>query len=111
MAAATAVLAEDFGPASYDKKSDELVVTVYYEGTNPNHHFSIQWGPCRELIEQLHEPPRKIIEVDLVDDQGNDEAVKSYTQTVRIPLTGVTCRPSTVTLWIQPNSTTGIDIP
>jgi hypothetical protein len=108
---AAAVGAEDFGPVRYDPQGDQLIVTVLYDGTNPNHHFSVHWGRCRKHVEQVHEPPRKIIEVDIIDDQGNDAAVKSYTKTVKVPLAGLTCRPATVTLWTQPNSTTDIDIP
>jgi hypothetical protein len=114
MVTAAAAIADAFGPAHYDPKSDQLIVTMIYDGTNPNHHFSIQWGRCRELIEQLHEPPHKIIEVDILDDQGNDAAVKSYTKIEKIPLAGLSCRPSTVTLW-TPGGTSGIstnlDIP
>jgi hypothetical protein len=111
MVAAVAVMAEDFGPVRYDSKSNRLIVTVFYDGTNPNHHFSIHWGRCRTRVDQFHEPPRKIIEVDIIDDSGNDAAVKSYTKVVRVPLAGLSCRPATVTLWTQPGTTTSIDIP
>ena len=114
LATAAAEMADDFGPVHYDPKRDQLIVTVSYEGTNPNHHFSIQWGRCRELADQLHEPPHKIIEVDILDDQGNDAAVKSFTRIVKIPLTGLSCRPSTVTLWTPGGASgfsTSLDIP
>lgn len=112
MVIATAVvMAEDFGPVHYDPKSDQLIVTMIYDGTNPNHHFSIQWGRCRTLVDQLHEPAHKIIDVGVLDDQGNDAAMKSYTKIVRVPLAGLSCRPATVTLWAPPNSSTSIDIP
>jgi hypothetical protein len=109
--ATTVVMAEDFGPVHYDPKSDQLIVTVMYDGTNPNHHFSIQWGRCRDLVDQLHEPAHKIIDVGILDDQGNDAAMKSHTKIVRVPLAGLSCRPATVTLWAPPNSSTSIDIP
>ena len=112
--ATAAVMADDFGPVHYDPRGDQLIVTVFYDGTTPNHHFSIHWGRCRELTDQLHEPPHKIIEVDILDDQGNDAAVKSFTKIVKIPLAGLSCRPSTVTLW-TPGGTSGfstsLDIP
>ncbi|MGH8228091.1 MAG: hypothetical protein ACREU3_09350 [Steroidobacteraceae bacterium] len=112
MVIATAVvMAEDFGAVHYDPKGDQLIVTVMYDGTNPNHHFSIQWGRCHKIHDQLHGPARKIIDVDILDDQGNDAAMKSYTEIVRVPLAGLSCRPATVTLWAPPNSSTSIDIP
>jgi len=104
-------MADAFGSAHYDPKSDQLIVTMLYEGTNPSHHFSIQWGPCRKMFTQLHEPPHKVIEVEIVDDQGNDAATKSYTKVVRVPLAGMSCRPSSVVLRTQPNITISLDIP
>ena len=47
------VMAEDCGPVHYDPKSDQLIVTVMYDGTNSNPHFSIQWGRCCKLIDRL----------------------------------------------------------
>ena len=112
--ATTAVRADDFGAVHYDAERNQLVVTVLYDGTNPNHRFSIQWGHCRQLIDQLHQAPHKTIEVDILDDQWNDAAMKSFTKIVKIPLTGLSCRPSTVTLW-TPGGTSGfstsVDIP
>lgn len=112
MVIATAgVMAEDFGAVRYDRKGDQLIVTVMYDGTNPDHHFSIRWGRCHEIHDQLHGPARKIIDADVLDDQGNDAAIKSYTEIVRVPLAGLSCRPATVTLWAPPNSSTSIAIP
>lgn len=104
-------MADAFGSAHYDPKNDQLIVTMLYDGTTPNHHFSIQWGPCRKVFTQLHEPPRKVIEVDIVDDQGNDAATRSYSEIVRVPLAGMSCRPSSVVLWTQPDVTISLDIP
>ena len=109
--ATTVVMAEDFGAVHYDPKGDQLIVTVIYDGTNPNHHFSIHWGRCHKLHDQLHGPARKIINVGILDDQGNDAAMKSYTEIVKVPLAGMSCRPATVTLWAPPDSSTSIDIP
>jgi hypothetical protein len=109
--ASVPVMADAFGPVHYDPKGDQLIVTMRYDGTNPNHQFSIQWGPCRKIVDQLSEPAHKIIEVDILDDQGNDAAMQSYTKIVKVPLAGVSCRPSTVTLWTPPNISTSLDIP
>ena len=76
-----AVMADRFGPVRYDPKNDELIVTMIYDGTNPNHHFSIQWGGCK-----VAQPAKQIIELSILDDQRNDAATKTYTETVRVPL-------------------------
>lgn len=109
--ATAAVMADTFGPVHYDRKSDQLIVTMIYDGTNPNHNFSIQWGRCRKVVDQLHEPAHQIINLGILDDQGNDAARRSYTKTVRVPLAGLSCRPATVTLWTPPNQYTSLDIP
>jgi hypothetical protein len=101
-----AVMADEFGPVHYDPKSDQLIVTIIYVGTNPDHHFSIQWGQCRNLDEPGHPgepgvPPHEII-VSILDDQGNDAARTSYTKIVRVPLATLSCRPAKVTLWTTP---------
>ena len=106
-----AAMADTFGPVRFDSKSDAIVVTMRYEGTNPNHHFSIHWGPCRKLRDQLHGPAPKFIDLGVIDDQGNDAAQRSYTRTLRIPLTGMACRPATVNLWTSYNQHASIHIP
>lgn len=104
--AAAAASADDFGPVHYDPHSDELIVTINYAGTNPDHHFSIQWGECRKLYKlgqpgQLDDPPREII-VSILDDQFDDAAKRNYTRTVRVPLAKLSCRPARVTLMTSP---------
>jgi hypothetical protein len=100
MAAATVAMADYFGPVRYDPNSDQLIVTMIYDGTNPNHHFSIHWDPCRKL----HQPgaPAHQIAVSIVDNQGDDAAKKSYTKTISVPLAALSCRPARVTLLTAP---------
>ncbi len=109
-AAPAAVMAASFGPVHYDPKSDQLMI---YDGTNPDHHFSIQWDPCRKL-DQPGAPAHQIA-VSIIDDQGNDAASKSYTKTISVPLAALSCRPARVTLVTQPNISglgrTTLDIP
>jgi hypothetical protein len=38
--------AEAFGKAVYDSKTDDLVVPIFYGGTNSDHRFSLRWDPC-----------------------------------------------------------------
>lgn len=108
MAADTAtVMAANFGSAQYDPNGDQLIVTMIYDGTNPDHHFSIQWGTCRKLDQPAHQT----IDVSILDDQWNDAATKTFTETVRIPLATLSCRPATVTLRTAPDFSTSLDIP
>jgi hypothetical protein len=102
-----AVMAASFGSVRYDPSSDQLIVTMIYDGTNPNHHFSIEWGPCRKL----DQPARQTIDVSILDDQWNDAATKTYTEMVRVPLATLSCRPATVTLRTAPDFLTSLDIP
>src|SRR5215831_16723141 len=81
---AAAVMAAAFGSVHYDPDSDQLIVTMIYDGTNPNHHFSIQWGQCRKL-DQPGQPAHQAIDVSILDDQWNYAATKTYTETVKIP--------------------------
>ena len=68
-------------------------------------------GRCHKLHDQIQGPPRKIINLGIIDEQGNDAATKHYTKIVRVPLAGLSCRPATVTLWTPPNQYTRIVIP
>jgi hypothetical protein len=106
-----AAMADAFGPVHYDPKKDQIIVTMIYDGTNPHHQFTIQWGRCHKLHDRLQGPARKIINVGILDKQGNDAARKRYTKIVKVPLAGLSCKPATVTLWTPPNQYTSIVIP
>ena len=107
---AAAVMADTFGPVRYDPNSDQLIVTMIYDGTNPNHHFSIKWGDCRR-VNPPDQPVQQTIVVSILDDQWNDAATKTYTETVTVPLATLSCRPATVTLRTAPDFITTVDIP
>jgi hypothetical protein len=109
VAATAAVMADNFGPVHYDPNSDQLIVTMIYDGTNPDHRFSIQWGRCRKL-DQPAKPAHQIA-LRILDNQWNDAARKSYTKTVRVPLATVSFRPARVTLWTAPRFHRSFDIP
>ena len=103
MAAVTAdARADNFGSVRYDAKHDQLIVTMSYDGTNPNHHFSVAWGSCLEL-DQPGAPAHQI-DVDILDDQGNDVAERPYTRIVKVPLADLSCRPARVTLVTSPSA-------
>jgi hypothetical protein len=92
----------------YDKPTDQLIVTVSYRGTNPNHVFSTKWGACRP--NQAGGLPGVTVEV--LDDQFKDEARESYKKTTRFSLEGMPCgRPATITLRTAPRFLYTLTIP
>ena len=105
--AASAAQAATFSSAHYDSSRNELVVTMIYGGTNPNHQFSAQWGSCRTLGNQGNHQ----IVADLLDDQWNDAAQQTFTTTVHVSLAGVDCHPALVTLRSAPKYEYTIQIP
>ena len=111
IASTTVAKADTFGPVRYDPTTNQILVTIHYRGTNPNHQFSIQWGRCRKLHGQLHGPAPRAIDLGILDQQGNDAARRGYTELVKVPLAGMTCRPATVTLWTSPNQYRSIAVP
>jgi hypothetical protein len=70
---------------------------VLYRGTNPDHQFSLKWGPCIDHGGNRHE-----IVAELLDQQYEDAARKDYKKTVRMSLAGMDCRPAAVTLRTAP---------
>ncbi|MGB6310002.1 MAG: hypothetical protein WBF89_19625 [Steroidobacteraceae bacterium] len=90
--------ADTFGKVVYDRQNDQLVVTMRYRGTNPNHGFSLKWGPC--------EPNRADglpgITAEVLDDQFQDAARQDFKKTTRFDLSGLPCRPVHLTLRSAP---------
>ena len=104
------VRAASFGTVRYDPNGDQLIVTMIYDGSNPNHHFSIQWGPCRKL-DQPDQRGHQTIDLSVLDEQWNDAAMTTYTEIVKVPLATLSCRPATVTLRTAPDFITSLAIP
>lgn len=98
--------AEVFGPVAYDAKSDELVVTITYSGTNPDHIFSLAWNRCT-----THPDGTTDVQAEVIDSQARDAVSRDFTKTVRLSLVGLICRPATVTLHSWPNSFTTVQVP
>jgi hypothetical protein len=88
---------DNFQSVSYDAAADELVIVVAYSGTNPDHRFSLQWGPCVD-----HGDGGREIVADLLDQQAQDAAKTDFTKTVRMSLASLECRPAAVTLRTAP---------
>ena len=100
--------ADDFGRVRYDAQADQLVVTMIYRGSNPNHAFSIKWGKCQ--AHQSGDLPGVTLEV--LDDQFADPARQDYKKTVRFSLAGLPCpRPVAVTLRTAPRFFHTLTIP
>jgi hypothetical protein len=106
--AALQARADNFVKVRYDKRTDRLIVTMVYGGTNPNHHFSLKWGECQ--ANQTGDLPGVTAEV--LDDQFEDQAQQDFTKTVHLSLAGMPCpRPAAVTLRTAPRFFYTLTIP
>jgi hypothetical protein len=100
--------ADNFDKIYYDKKNDQLVVTMLYRGTNPNHKFSLKWGECQ--ADQSGNLPGVTVEV--LDDQFDDEEQQDFKKTLRFSLDGLPCRrPTSITLRTAPRFFYTLTIP
>ena len=90
--------ADSFSKAYYDARTDQLVVSMRYAGTNSKHTFTLQWGQCQDVNgSKLHE-----VAAEVLDGQWQDAAVRPYRKTVRFSLADIPCRPAKVTLRSAP---------
>ena len=105
---APALHADTFSSASYDPNTNELVVTMIYRGTNPDHQFSVQSGDCQTLG---NDGNNHQVVAEVLDRQWNDAAQQTFTKTVRFSMAGLNCRPATVTLRTAPRFEYTLQIP
>lgn len=91
-------VADNFESVQYDARKDELVARMIYRGTNAHHGFSLKWGRCQGLDNE----PGHQIAADVLDDQWDDAALRTYRRTVRFALKDMPCRPARVTLRTPP---------
>jgi hypothetical protein len=105
--ASPALQADSFSSVYYDPKTNQLVVTMLYRGTNPDHQFSIQWGDCQTPGDGT----KRQIVAEVLDSQWNDTEQQTYTKTVHFGLASVNCRPATVTLRTAPRFEYTVEIP
>ena len=90
--------ADSFANAYYDARTDQLVVSMTYSGTNSSHTFTLQWGQCQEVNGgNLHE-----VAAEVLDSQWQDETLRPYRKTVRFSVVDIPCRPAKVTLRTAP---------
>jgi hypothetical protein len=100
------VWAEAFGEAVYDANSDELIVTMLYSGTNPDHKFSLQWDRCI-----AHPDGTKDVTAQVVDSQERDGVSQEFKKTVHFGLKDLPCRPARVTLRASPGTYLALQVP
>ena len=101
--------ADNFGPSSYDRATNELVVTMLYGGTNANHKFKLKWGIC-QLDDSGRRPP--LANADILDDQFNDTEQQQYSIVTRFSLADMPCpRPATVAVSTAPGFSFELVIP
>jgi hypothetical protein len=106
LVAAGQASAEAFGDVIYDANSDELVVTMLYSGTNPDHAFTLEWGKCTK-----HPDGTTDVTAEVIDSQARDAVSQEFKKTVRLSLAALTCRPATVTLHSWPSSFSSVPVP
>jgi hypothetical protein len=99
---------DNFGKIYYDRNTDQLVVTMLYRGTNPDHKFTLKWGTCQP--NQSNGLPGVTVEV--LDYQFDDQAIRDYRTTKRFSLANQPCaRPASVTLRTAPRFFYTLTIP
>jgi hypothetical protein len=99
--------ADTFAMVRYDARTDELVVSMKYGGTSPNHSFTLQWGQCQNVSgSKLQE-----LDAEVLDSQWQDEALHPFRKTVRFSLADIPCRPAKVTLRTAPRFIYTVVIP
>lgn len=98
--------AEAFGRAFYDAKSDELIVTMLYSGTNPDHQFSLRWDNCI-----AHPDGTADVRAQVVDSQERDAARQEFKKTVHFSLKDLPCRPARITLRASPRTYIALQVP
>lgn len=101
-----AAWADNFGAVRYDARKDELVITMLYRGTNPNHDFSLTWGECKRP--DGREPE---IVANVLDTQALDAARRDYQKTIHVSLARLDCRPGNLTLRTAPHFYYSVHIP
>ncbi|MHB8475825.1 MAG: hypothetical protein ACYDBZ_06000 [Steroidobacteraceae bacterium] len=104
---ATAVHADTFADAHYDAGKDQIVVTMIYRGTNPDHTFSLKWGRCK----QSPDGSAREIVAEVLDSQWQDAETQDFRKTTRISLDNMRCRPAKLTLRSAPRFFYTLQIP
>jgi len=99
--------ADDFANVYYSSRTDQLVVTIAYRGTNPNHTFSLKWGQCKN---QTQDGGGEVA-AEVLDSQWQDVEQSDFKKTTRFSLVHIPCRPATLTLRSAPRFFATLTIP
>ncbi len=102
-----AAWSDNFADVHYDARKDQLIVTILYRGTNPDHAFSLNWGQCRALP---NGGSREIV-AEVLDSHWNDAAERDFRTTQKFSLEALKCRPAKVTLRMAPRFYYTLQIP
>lgn len=104
---ANAARADNFANVYYDAGKDQVVVTLYYRGTNSDHTFTLKWGRCRVSADgSNHE-----IVAEVLDSQWQDVERDNFKKTTRFSLANLECRPVKLTLRTAPRFYYTLQIP
>jgi hypothetical protein len=90
--------ADNFANVYYDARRDQVVVTIFYRGTNPNHTFPLQWAQCKDLADGSE---RGIV-AEVLESKWQDEARQDFKKTTSFNLADLHCRPAKLTLKTAP---------
>ena len=104
---AAAVHADTFANVYYDAGKDQIVVTMIYRGTNPDHTFSLKWGRCKGSPDGS---AREIV-AEVLDSQWQDPETQDFRKTTRFSLDNLRCRPAKLTLKTAPRFYYTLQIP
>ena len=99
--------ADNFSRVYYDASKDELVIRMNYRGTNPDHTFTLQWGPCKTTQDGA---PSEMA-ADVLDSQWQDNAQRDFKKTFRVKLADMVCRPCKLTSRTAPRFFYMLQIP
>jgi hypothetical protein len=104
----TGAHSDNFGGVRYNRQRDQLIVTMIYRGTNPNHKFSLKWGECQPN----QEGGLPGVTGEILDDQFDDREEQDFKKNTRFSLAGLPCpRPVNVTLRTAPRFFYTLTIP
>jgi CDP-glycerol glycerophosphotransferase (TagB/SpsB family) len=98
--------ADTFAKVYYSARKDQLVVTMAYRGTNPDHTFSLKWGKCGIRTQGGFE-----VDAEVLDNQWQDVEQSDYTKATSFSLANIPCRPAVLTLTSAPRFLYSLQIP
>jgi hypothetical protein len=99
--------ADTFSRVTYDAAHDELILTMAYRGTNPDHSFTLKWGTCKSSAGGTESQ----LAAEVLDSQSQDPARQPFEKATRFSLSDIPCRPVKLTLRTAPRFLYTLRIP